>query len=63
MQEHFPVYKINEVFDIVKAFVTDSLADRDKHSDNSLVCTTCLGAKMKYDAREIRQVTNHEGVR
>ena len=63
MREHFPVYKIDEVFGIVKASVTDSLADRDEHSDNSLVRTTCSREKMKYGASEIRKVTNHEEVR
>jgi hypothetical protein len=63
MQEHFPVCKIDEIFGIVKASATDSLADRDEHSDNSLVCTPCLDEKMKYDASEIRRVTNHEEVR
>jgi hypothetical protein len=63
MQEHFPVCKINELFGIVKASVSDSLADRDEHSDNSLVCTTCLGKKMKYDASEIRKDINREEVR
>lgn len=63
MQERFPVCKIDEIFGIVKASVTDSLANRDEHSDNSLVCTTCLGEKMKYDTSEIGKVTNHEEVR
>lgn len=54
---------MDEILGIVKASVSDSLADRDKHSDNSLVCTTCLGEKMKYGASEIRKVTNHEEVR
>lgn len=63
MQEHFPVCKTDEIFTIVKASVTDSLADRDEHSDNSLVRTTCLREKIKYDASEIRKVTDHEEVR
>jgi hypothetical protein len=63
MQEHSPVCKTDEVFGIVKASVTDSLADRDEHSDNSLVRTPCLGEKIKYDASEIRRITNHEEVR
>ena len=62
MQEHFLVCKIDGIFTIVKASVTDSLADRDEHSDNSLIRTSYLGEKIKYDASEIRKITNHEEV-
>ena len=63
MQERFPVCKIDEILAAVKVSETDSLADRDEHSDNSLVRTTCLREKIKYDASEIRKVTDHEEVR
>ena len=62
MQERFSVCKIDEILTTVKASVTDSLADRDEHSENSLVRATCSD-DILYDTSEIRKVTNHEEVR